>query len=367
MDLLNGMTTLEQGIVNGAAKKKIPVNGVIELLPLCNMNCDMCYVRLSQPEMEQRSRLHTAEEWLQIAEQMQKVGTLFLLLTGGEPLLYPDFKKLFVGLKNLGMILTVNTNGTMLDEKWAEFFGRHKPRRINITLYGASQETYKKLCHYPQGFNKVIQAIRLLKLQGVDVRIGGSITRTNQKDIPGIFNIAHDLQVPVRVDTYMMPATREREMPFQYQTRMDPETAAQERIRCLKQEMGQETFVKYQRQILWEVEHILPEKEPQPMTCYAGKSSFTINWMGEMQPCVILNYPKASVFELGFENAWYQIVKNVEKIRLNSKCSGCNLRPICRTCGACALLETGRYDGVPKYMCRYAKESLRLLKEEAEQ
>lgn len=37
---------------------------------------------------------------------------------------------------------------------------------------------------------------------------------------------------------------------------------------------------------------------------------------------------------------------------------------MCRTCAASALLETGSYDGVPDYMCRYAEESLRLLREE---
>ena len=68
---------------------------------------------------------------------MQKAGTVFLLLTGGEPLLFPDFKTLYRRLRNLGMILTINTNGTLLDEAWADFFATYPPRRINITLYGA--------------------------------------------------------------------------------------------------------------------------------------------------------------------------------------------------------------------------------------
>ena len=42
------------------------------------------------------------------------------------------------------------------------------------------------------------------------------------------------------------------------------------------------------------------------------------------------------------------------------------MRHLCRTCAASALLETGSYDGVPDYMCRYAEESLRLLREEWE-
>ena len=48
---------------------------------------------------------------------------------GGEPLLVPGFKELYLALKAEGMVLTLNTNGTLLDEQWADFFARHKPRQ----------------------------------------------------------------------------------------------------------------------------------------------------------------------------------------------------------------------------------------------
>lgn len=89
------------------------------------------------------------EEWIDLAKQMADAGVLFLLLTGGEPLLFPGFKKLYMELKNLGMILTINTNGTLIDEEWADFFAKNRPRRINITLYGSDDTAYETLCHYP--------------------------------------------------------------------------------------------------------------------------------------------------------------------------------------------------------------------------
>ena len=52
------------------------------------------------------------------------------------------------------------------------------------------------------------------------------------------------------------------------------------------------------------------------------------------------------------------------EILLNEKCAVCRLRTLCRTCAASALLETGSYDGLPEYMCRFAEESLRLLEKE---
>ena len=365
MEPMEDASTVERMLLERAKHTHTPANGSIELVPLCNMNCDMCYVRLSRREMERRGRLRTADEWLEIGRQMQKSGVLFLLLTGGEPLLFPDFRKLYLGLKELGMILTINTNGTLIDEEMAAFFGKHKPRRINITLYGTNEKTYADLCHYPGGFEKTLRGIRLLREQGVDVKIGGSLAKANREDLAQLLEIGGKLDIPVRVDTYMLPATRERERPYDMQARLDPLEAAKARIYALKHEMGPDMFVQYAAQSIWLADHPQPEKErPGHMACMAGQCSFTINWQGEMRPCVILTEPAVSVFEVGFKNAWKYLAEETDKILLNPKCGVCQVRLMCRTCAASALLETGSYDGVPDYMCRYAEESLHLLREE---
>ena len=361
MDPMQGSNTLERKLTQKASLKKIPINGSIELLPLCNMNCDMCYVRLSKEEMDAQGVLRSWEEWLEIGRQMKEAGTVFLLLTGGEPLLYPDFRKLYLGLRELGMILTVNTNGTMIDEDWAHFFGENKPRRVNITLYGADEKTYQDLCHFPGGFEKTINAVRLLQQQGVDIRLGSSLARNNQHDIDKILAIGEQLGVPVRIDTYMMPAQRERNLPYKQQARLDPVEAAQKRIHILKKEMGPELFFEYVEKRIFEVEHIIAEEGPGKVRCLAGNCSFTINWQGMMRPCVVLSKPSVSVFDRGFADAWEKIHTDVSCITTSPICNSCNLRPVCRTCFASALLEEGSFNAVPRYMCEYAKESLRLL------
>lgn len=121
MNYMDDASTFERSFLQKARQQHIPITGALELLPLCNMNCDMCYVRLSRSEMECQGQLRTVDEWILLAQQMQKAGTLFLLLTGGEPLLFPDFKTLYLELRNMGMILTINTNGTLLGESWADF------------------------------------------------------------------------------------------------------------------------------------------------------------------------------------------------------------------------------------------------------
>lgn len=338
MELMEDGTTIEQQMFAMATEKKVPLYGVLELLPLCNLNCDMCYVRMSREEMEQVGRLRTIEEWTKTAEDMMKAGTLFVLLTGGEPLLYPHFRELYQKLRELGMIITINTNGTLIDEAWADFFAENKPRRINITLYGASNETYERLCHYPGGFDKAVNGIRLLRERNIDVKVNGSLAKANVDDRMKIIELGESLDAPVRIDTYMYPSVRERNHAYNNQARLDPEMAAKARVEVLQREMGEEVFAQYRKIRLDEAENT-PEGEAVPgqMACRAGKSSFVVNWQGEMRSCVVLDKPSISLRDVEFEEAWELTKKGTESLRISARCSSCKLRKVCNTCVAAAI------------------------------
>src|SRR5699024_6376908 len=116
----------------------IPLSGTFELTPVCNMNCRMCYVRMSREEQEAVHPLRTAKEWLELGKTARDRGMLYLLLTGGEPFLRPDFREILSGLHQMGLLITINSNGTLIDESVVEWLKESPPVRINITLYGAS-------------------------------------------------------------------------------------------------------------------------------------------------------------------------------------------------------------------------------------
>ena len=171
MDQLNDINPVEKRLVDKANAGRIPISASFELTPICNLKCDMCYVRMGADEVRQTGRLRSKEEWLHTAEELQQAGTLFLLLTGGEPLLYPEFADLYVRLKQMGFVVTVNTNATLITEEVVGLFQRHKPRRVNVTLYGSSNETYRELCHVSEGFDRCMHGLRLLKPGGKDTKI----------------------------------------------------------------------------------------------------------------------------------------------------------------------------------------------------
>ena len=360
MDIYADASAVERALFDRAAQTNTPIYAVMELLPLCNMNCDMCYVRLSRQEMERIGRLRTADEWLDMARQMRDAGTLFLLLTGGEPLLFPDFRRFYHDLLDLGMLVTINTNGTLIDEDWARFFGQYKPRRINITLYAPDEQGYENLCHYGAGYERTINAIRLLREQCVEVRVSLTITRENAPHLPRMIETVRELDAAILTSGYVMPVTRERSLPFNQQSRLLPEEAASAHLFALSRTMPPQAYIQSLIQRLYLVENTPPLDGPLHPNCQAGACAYMINWQGELRPCVALSTPSIPAFEIGFAAAWQQLHEQFTQLVLSSKCAQCRLRPICQSCAASAISETGSFDGTPEYMCRHAAQLMRI-------
>ena len=244
---------------------------------------------------------------------------------------------------------------------WADFFATYPPRRINITLYGADAASYDRLCHFPQGFDQTLRAVRLLRARNVDVKISCSVTKKNPQDFSRIFALGKELGVPVHADHYMMPAVRERSLPFDAQVRLHPEDAAALAFQALKLQLDADIFRQYVRESVRRVNDPAFPRGDGHISCLAGNCSFFINWQGRLFPCVMLSDLSAPAFDLGFLAAWETVSAKARSLSLSTKCRQCRFRPICRTCAAASFLETGSYQGAPDYLCRYAEHYYDLL------
>ena len=364
MDTLDYLNTIEKKLCNKASLKKIPLIGTIELLPLCNMDCEMCYIRLSKDEMNNSGKLKAVDEWISLAKDMKSAGTLFVLLTGGEPFLYKDFEKLYDELRNLGMIVSINTNGTLINEKIANMLQKNKPRRVNITLYGASNETYERVCHNKTGYDETIKGIELLKDRNIDVKINVSLVKENMMDLPKILQIAKELEVPIKVDTYMYPKTKGIKSAFNYNSRVDPKEVAKIEKFIKFNTEPEELFNRNMTEYLYEYEYVKNNKSVESLKhrCQAGNSSYYINWQGVMSPCVFLDNIREDIFSNGFYKSWDSIVKQCNDLFFPIKCNTCNNRGVCQICVASAYCETGSFNDAPEYLCEITNEFIELLK-----
>lgn len=336
-----------------------PLSGTFELTPICNMNCRMCYIHQSLQEIHQSDRkLRSVSEWLSLATEIREAGTLFLLLTGGEPFMYEGFRELFGELQQMGFILSVNTNGTMIDEKTADWLAGHSPQRINITLYGASNETYARLCRSPDGFSRAKRAIEMLQERGVNVKLNCSVTPENACDLEKIVEYSNERKLILQATSYMFPPLRRDGNSVGKNERFDPEECARMEARIRFLQRGKEALEKYCNSI----ERVDPidddtlfDCEGDPLRCRAGKSSYWITWDGRMLLCGMMDKPYREPFKYGFSNAWDMLKKDGSMIRLPSECAACDAKDVCRSCAAMVYTETGTYSKRPQYRCELLK------------
>lgn len=351
-----------------ASAKKIPINGTFELSPVCNFACKMCYIRKTPAQIkEEGKQLIPWQKWLELAKQCHEAGTLYLLLTGGEPFLYPDFRKLYEELHKMGFLISINTNGTMIDEETVEWLKDWAPCRINITLYGASPETYKRICGHADGFEKTLKAINMLKEANIPVVINASMIPENADDIEEIARIGKELNLNTRISTYMFPPVRRTKEADD--SRFTPEESAKMFIRKLRCQYTDEQFKETRRNYLSSVEEAaqvdVEQEHSECMNCRAGRSTFWINWEGYMTACGMLDFPmKAETFKEPFLDCWMKITDSVRTTPVLKGCAGCDKKEICNPCVAMIYSETGTTDQKSEYMCQLAEHVLDQIRQE---
>ena len=117
----------------------IPVIGIFELTPRCKLQCKMCYVRLTPQQMEPIGKELTARQWIQLAEDCRDAGMAFLLITGGEPTLRSDFAEIYESIAQMGLSVSINTNGTLLTPEIKKLWHRVPPAEGNVRGYGVGR------------------------------------------------------------------------------------------------------------------------------------------------------------------------------------------------------------------------------------
>lgn len=347
-------------------EKGFPVMGNFELTARCNFNCPMCYVHMTQEQVNAAGRELTASQWLDLAKKARDRGMIFALLTGGEPLMRKDFFEIYDGMKKLGLVISVNTNGSLLAGKILERFLEDPPFRFNISLYGGSNETYQNMCGIPV-YDRVKENIRALRQAGVQVSLNLSITPYNKDDLEQIYQDAEELDVNVRASSYMYPPIRINGEEYGCGNRMPASDAAACSVRWDQIRFTPEEFAMRARNtaaLVCRDEDSCPmEEEGEGVRCRAGSTAFWISWDGKMMPCGMMTRPVVYPIEEGFDAAWDCLRRETAALRLPAACSVCQYKKVCASCAAVCLTETGKFDGVPEYVCDMTKEQVRIFRQ----
>lgn len=175
-----------------ALEKGYFINTVFELTAFCTLKCPMCYVRIDKrSDIAQNGKTCTADQWIELAEQFRNQGGLFLLLTGGEAMMRPDFPEIYDEISRMGLYITIYTNGTTIDDKILDMLKKRPPSMMGLTLYGASEDTYRNFGGSEGSFQRAVEGLdRLLTIPNLALDVRFTICSENYLDLKGVFELA---------------------------------------------------------------------------------------------------------------------------------------------------------------------------------
>lgn len=346
MARLEDMTwrTYQNEVRARARELGVPVFGTFELTPLCNFSCKMCYVRLSFEQMRSIGRLHTAGEWLDIADQAVEAGTVGITLTGGEVLTRTDFPEIYEGLVDRGIFVSILSNGSLIDDSVVELFRNRPPAHMRFTLYGSSNDTYRRLCGVSDGFDRVWGGLRQLKDSGIGFSLAFTETVLNIDDFDGVVKCAEELDVPLIVGSSLVSGVRG--------AKNQAESLRVDRPRYREARAGAQAVddpmpLQFDRSIR-------PDLHPFAR-CRSYRNSFWIDWNGTMEMCSFMSSCKARPFEDGFQVSWNDLLERLDRIHLPEGCATCTAKPFCFACPGVLAAETGSAEGKADWLCERAR------------
>lgn len=330
--------------------RNFPLYATFELTPYCNLQCPMCYVRLDPIHAAKQGKLMTGKQWLEIARQARDMGLLFMTLTGGEPFLHPDFWEIYDGVLELGLLPNIYTNGCLINEEIVERLKKKPPHNIKISVYGASNETYEKMCGVKDGYTKVCHAIDLLKEAGLDFFCTTTVVRENRQDIAALYAMAREKGIRY-FHTIAVTNTARDALSDPLKSRMSSEEAG------------------------WSLERLEQEKRKgdysEPFAACGGYAiSFFLTWHGHMQFCGFSSKPYVQITEpIDVKKTWEDMIEETRQITTPKQCASCPHAEFCKRCPGLLAAESGDPSVASPAFCKQAIELHRLydkLKEEAE-
>ena len=325
-----------------AARTRTPIAATLELTRRCNLRCVHCYLgdqaaqhRLEDRELDAAAVKGALSEWTD-------AGCLYLTLTGGEPLLRPDFAEIYRHARELGLVVTVFTNGTLVADEIAALFRERPPRKVEISLYGAAAATHDALTGVPGSHARAWAGIRRLQAAGVRVVLKTVLMKPNLAEREELERQAAEIGAAFRHDAAIFPC-------------LDGGSRAPLALRVAPEEAVRADMATAERRAMWREK--IEQTAAQPAdnrlyACAAGRSAFHADPFGGFSPCLLAEHFRCESAGRAFRDVWagdLAALQNRRRARSDTSFAG-DLRGACAHCPAFNRLETGDDELESDYM-----------------
>lgn len=337
---------------------RIPLEGSIDLTYRCNNNCRHCWLRIP-PDAKEKEEELSFEEIKNIIDEARKMGCRRWVISGGEPMLRPDFSDIFDYITKKCAFYSLNTNGTLITSKIADLLKRKGSKMI--ALYGATAETHDYITRQPGSFEALMRGFSYLKEAGAGFIVQIVPMRGNYHELNDMVDLAKSLSKDYRIGAswLFLSAYRDPEVNKEIiRQRLSPKEA----FELDKPDLSRDDFVE---------KHALSYKTKKGRGylfsyCIDSRRNFHIDSYGRMSFCCYIKTPELR-YDLrkgSIEECWEKFIPllaNKMKITREYRkgCGSCEYMNDCRWCPVYAYLEHGDFNAKIDYLCEIAKENKR--------
>ena len=329
-----------------AAGRRIPIAGSIEVTARCNLRCAHCYINLPIGDLQAQKQELTYGELCDILDQIVDEGCLWLLLTGGEPFVRPDFFDIYTYAKRKGLLVSLFTNGTHITPRIADYLAEWRPLTVEITLYGSTQGTYEQITGIPGSYERCIDGIELLIERKLPLRLKSMILTLNKHEVWDMKAYAEGLGVDFRFDPVLNAGLNGNQKPAKF--RITPREVVELDLEDEKRTKDWREFCDK----FWGT----PPHPEYLYQCGAGLGIFHIDPYGWLGACMISRVPGYDLRQGTFREGWRDFMPRVlaQKRSRETPCQNCELISLCGQCPGFAQMETGDQEEPVEYLCRIA-------------
>lgn len=306
---------VKKNYMNNLIEDRTLRSAVIELLTNCNFKCVHCY------NQDVDRKILDFDCFKTIIEQLKAMGCKKITLTGGEPLLHPNFREIFECCIDMGFQVDLFTNGYYID-KYINLLKSKSPRRIEISLYGTNDETYKKICKVNDGYTKVFSNLQLLKKEEINFSLKTIIMKSNFNEYEQMKIICEKLNVPFKFDVIILNSKN-------FTNSQDMNILGQEFNKFME-------IVKRDKINNWNT-YIQRYKERECCNllykCFAGRKSVFISSFGGIRICNFAKFSEKNINDMLLKEIWQSFDEFLSiKDDKNTECNKCKYRVCCSNC-----------------------------------
>lgn len=339
---------------------RLPLEGCLDLTYRCNNNCRHCWLRIAPGAREKERELSTGEIKA-LVDDARRLGCRKWSISGGEPMLRPDFAEIFDYITSRSASYSINTNGTLITPEIAELM-RRKGRKM-IAIYGGTPEIHDHVTRNPGSFQKTMNGFSLLQETGAEFIVQIIPMRDNFHQYKDMVRLAKSLSPYWRVGAawLYLSASGDCEKNAEILSqRLSPKDV----VELDRPDLSYEEELEQREHI----EHSFCHSRDDRLfaRCISGRRDFHIDPYGQMSFCGYIKDP-ALLYDLrkgSFREAWEEFIPSLsDKVlgggEYHEGCGSCELREHCRWCPVYGFLEHGRFSSPVDYLCSIARENKR--------